>query len=95
MSPKIVKVVWTRQARESLNSILEYRYKEIPSTRKIVRIDIIKASKEIVFAEQYQPDDILPEYRRIIIRDYKILYKEQNKIAYILNVICTRSDSKS
>lgn len=85
MSPKIVKIVWTRQARESLNSILDYRYKEIPSARKIVRKDIINSSKEIVFKEQYQTDDILSEYRRIIIRDYKILYKEQKKIAYILN----------
>lgn len=42
---KITQVVWTRQARESLNAILDYRYKEIPSARKIVRKDIVDASK--------------------------------------------------
>ena len=91
MTDKINQVVWTRQARESLNAILDYRYKEIPSARKIVRKDLINSSKDIVFAEQYQQDDIFPQYRRIIVRDYKTLYKEQNGIAYILNVVCTRS----
>ncbi len=56
MTHKITKVVWTRQARESLKSILDYRYKEIPSARNIVRKDIIRYSKDIVFAEQYQED---------------------------------------
>lgn len=30
MIEKVAKVVWTRQARESLNAILDYRYKDIP-----------------------------------------------------------------
>ena len=69
MPGKITQVVWTRQARESLNSILDYRYKDIPSARKIVRKDIIDSSKEIVFSEQYQQDEIFQKYRRIIVRD--------------------------
>jgi plasmid stabilization system protein ParE len=89
MPDKITQIVWTRQARESLNAILDYRYKEIPSARKIVRKDIIDASKQIVFAEQYQKDEIFSQYRRIIVRDYKVLYKEQKGIAYMLNVVCT------
>ena len=40
MVSKITKVVWTRQARESLNEILDYRYEKTPSARKIVRKDI-------------------------------------------------------
>ena len=91
MPKKLTQIVWTRQARESLNTILDYRYKEIPSARKIVRKDIIEASKHIVFVEQYQKDEIFPQYRRIIVRDYKVIYKEQNGTAYILNVICTRA----
>ena len=94
MSDKRIQVVWTRQARESLNAILAYRYKDIPSAKKIVRKDIINASKKIVFAEQYQKDEILPQYNRIIVRDYKILYKEISGIAYILNVICTKASIK-
>ncbi|MBC9795862.1 type II toxin-antitoxin system RelE/ParE family toxin [Sinomicrobium weinanense] len=95
MARKITQVVWTRQARESLNAILDYRYKDIPTARRIVRKDIIGASKEIVFAEQYQRDEIFQEYRRIIVRDYKILYKEQKGVVYILNVICTKANTET
>lgn len=62
MSQKTTKIVWTRQAREALNEILDYRYKEIPIARKIVREDIITSSKQITFPEQYQRDDIYPKY---------------------------------
>ena len=89
MTEKVSKIVWTRQARESLNKILDYRYKDIPEARKIVRKDIIKASKEIVFTKQFQRDDIQPQYRKIRVRDYKILYKEDISDVYIMNVICT------
>lgn len=93
MIEKVAKVVWTRQARESLNAILDYRYKDIPEARKIVRKDIIKGSKEIVFTKQFQKDDIYPQYRRIIVRDYKILYKEDMNYVYIMNVVCSLSIS--
>lgn len=89
MIEKVAKVVWTRQARESLNAILDYRYKDIPEARKIVRKDIITASKEIVFTKQFQEDDIYPQYRRIIVRDYKVLYKEDMNYVYIMNIVCT------
>jgi len=91
MPEKVHKVVWTRQARESLSAILEYRYAEIPSAYTTVRNDIIQASKNIVFSKQFQKDDIFPEYRRIIVRDYKILYKEIEAVVYILNVVCTKA----
>ena len=91
MLGKITQVVWTRQARESLTSILDYRYKDLPAARKIVRKDIIQASKKIVFTDQYQQDEIFPNYRRIIVRDYKLLYKERKGSVYILNVVCTKA----
>jgi len=40
------------------------------------RTEIITASKNIVFATQYQENEVYSQYRKIIIRDYKILYKE-------------------
>lgn len=95
MTGKITQVVWTRQARESLNAILDYRYKDIPSARRIVRKDIIGSSKEIVFTEQYQQDEIFQKYRRIIVRDYKILYKEQKGVVYILYVVCTKAGTET
>lgn len=91
MSKKVRKIVWVRQAREALFEVLQYRYSEIPVAREIVRSEIINASKRIVFPEQYQEDDVFPEYRRIIVRDYKILYKEEQGIVYILNIVCTKA----
>ena len=90
MTDKVIKIVWTRQARESLNEILDYRYKDIPNARNIIKKDVIKASKEIVFLKQFQKDEIYPQYRRIIVRDYKVLYKEGVDMIYIMNVVCTR-----
>jgi plasmid stabilization system protein ParE len=91
MSKKVAKVVWTRQAREALTTILDYRYKNISAARKIVRSDIINSSTQLIFATQFQKDDIYPQYRRIIVRDYKVLYKELKGIVYIMNVACTKS----
>ena len=31
MAQKALKIVWTKQAQTALKSILDYRYKEIPS----------------------------------------------------------------
>lgn len=92
MTVKIKRIVWVRQAREALSEILDYRYSSVPTAYEIIRKEIINASKSIVFSEQYQQDEIFPEYRRIIVRDYKILYKEKEGIVYILNIVCTKAE---
>lgn len=92
MAQKALKIVWTKQAQTALKSILDYRYKEIPSAWKTLRNDIINSSKKIVFDTQYQRDEIYAKYRRIIVRDYKILYKENKGIVYIMNVVCTLAE---
>ena len=84
-----LKVVWTREARKSLNTILDYRYKDIPEARRILRSEIINSSKEIVFATQYQRDEVFSNYRKISVRDYKVLYKEIDGVVYIMNVVCS------
>lgn len=94
MKVKVSKVVWTLQAREALNAILDYRYSKILSARKIVRKDIIDASKGVIFIDQFQQDEISPEYRRIIVRDYKLIYKAEKSIVYILNVVCTKAEKE-
>ncbi|UUV20175.1 hypothetical protein [Paenimyroides aestuarii] len=49
MTVKVKRIVWVRQAREALSEILDYRYSSIPSAYKIVRKEIISASKSIFF----------------------------------------------
>ena len=93
MENTIKKVVWTRLAKLALIDILDYRYSKIPSARRIVKQDIFDASKRIVFANQYQKDEILPQFNKIIVRDYKLLYQVDDETAVILNVVCTNTAS--
>ncbi|HET8810727.1 MAG TPA: type II toxin-antitoxin system RelE/ParE family toxin [Flavobacteriaceae bacterium] len=91
MSERVKKVIWTPTAKKKLNSILSYRYAKIPSAWEIVENDIISTSRNIVFSEQYQKDDIYPTYRKIIVRDYKILYRHEEEVVFIVNIVCTRA----
>ncbi|WP_125722929.1 type II toxin-antitoxin system RelE/ParE family toxin [Flavobacterium ustbae] len=72
-----MKVVWTHTAKNHLRTIFNfYKEKSIQGANNI-KNEILDATKKIHFAEQYQKDEIEPEYRRIIIRDYKILFSRR------------------
>lgn len=59
-----------------------------------VKNDILKATRELHFVEQYQRDEIEPEYRRIIVRDYKLLYKEEKEgTVFIARIFSTKQNS--
>ena len=92
---KITQVIWTRQAQKALKDVLEFRYKDIPIAKRIVRQDIIDATKTISFPKQYQKDIYFPKYRKITVRDYRILYKSEEHIAYIMNVVCSKAGESS
>ncbi len=92
---KITQVIWTRQAQKALKDVLEFRYKDIPIAKRIVRQDIIDATKTISFPKQYQKDIYFPQYRKITVRDYRILYKSEEHIAYIMNVVCSKAGESS
>jgi len=83
---KVIKVVWTNSAKDHLKTIYTfYKQKSTQGALKL-KTDILKSVKSIVFAEQYQIDEIEPEYRRIIVRDYKILYKEIDGEVFIIKI---------
>lgn len=83
------RIIWTVQAKNTLNSIYKY-YKEKSLQGAIqVRADLLKSPKSIQFAEQYQIDDINPKYRRIVVRDFKVLYKEVKQVIYVMDIINT------
>jgi plasmid stabilization system protein ParE len=56
--------------------------------------DILSETKNIKFAQQYQVDEILGEpYRRIVVRNYKIIYKVHSDIEIrILQIFDTRQN---
>lgn len=73
---KPIKILWDNQAKSDLKLIFEFiKLKSIQGAKNVVR-DIVAQSKNIYFVEQYQADEFLGEpYRRMIVRDYKIIYK--------------------
>ena len=86
---KVIGIIWSERAIESLKDIFQfYKSKSLQGAIN-VRKDILKTIKNIVFADQYQVDDINLKYRRIIVRDFKILYlakKDRIEIIDIVNV---------
>ena len=75
-----IKILWDNQAKADLKIIFEFIKLKSPQGAKNVINDIIAHSKSIHFTEQYQVDEFLGNpYRRMIVRDYKIVYKIHSK----------------
>ncbi len=73
---KPIRVLWDNQAKADLKLIFDFLQLKSPQGAKKVINDIVNQSKNIHFAAQYQVDDFLGEpYRRMIVRNYKIIYK--------------------
>lgn len=87
-----IKVIWDNIAKEDLKLIFDFIKVKSPQGAKNVVGDILNQIKNIRFVEQYQADEILGEpYRRIIVRDYKVVYKVQNEAEIkILQIFDTR-----
>lgn len=82
-----IKVVWSDQAKADL----KYIHKRIlnktksPANSQNVKRDIIQASKQIDFVNQYQVDEFLGKpYRRMIVRHFKIVYVPDSKSSIIV-----------
>lgn len=85
-----IKVIWTKQAKEAVKSIYDY-YKEYSlQGAKNVKTDLLQSSQRIRFTKQYQLDNINPNYRRIVVRDFKVLYKVKGNHIQIMDVICSK-----
>lgn len=91
---KPIKILWDNQAKADLKLIFEFiQLKSIQGAKNVIR-DIVAQSKNIFFVEQYQVDEILGEpYRRMIVRDYKIIYKIHSETEIrILQIFDTRQN---
>ncbi|WP_413614472.1 type II toxin-antitoxin system RelE/ParE family toxin [Flavobacterium sp. N1736] len=71
-----------------------YKEKSIQGAHNF-KNDILEVTAKIQFNEQYQKDEIESEYRRIIVRNYKILYREEDLIIYIIKIISVKRDSRT
>lgn len=83
-------IIWTNQAKSSLKSIYDYYKEKSLKGANNVKNDILQSPKTIRFSKQYQLDDINPKYRRIVVRDYKVLYKGNKNRIEIIDIISTK-----
>jgi addiction module RelE/StbE family toxin len=92
---KSITILWDNQAKADLKLIFEFIKLKSPQGAKNVITDIVAQSKNIHFVEQYQVDEFLGEpYRRMIVRDYKIIYKIHSETEiHILQIFDTRQYS--
>ena len=91
---KPIIILWDNQAKADLKLIFEFiRLKSPQGARNVIR-DIVLQTKNIHFVEQYQVDEFLGEpYRRMIVRDYKIIYKIHSETEIrILQIFDTRQN---
>ena len=90
MERKIQQVNWTLQASEALENIFEfYADKSIQGAINVVN-EIIEKTNSIRYPDQYQMDEFNPAYRRLIVRDYKVLYFTIETTVFIIHVVSTR-----
>lgn len=89
---EVKNVVWTNEAKNQLKTIFNFYKEKSVQGANNVKNDILKTTKNIRFSEQYQKDEIESEYRRIVVRDYKILYREENGVVYIVRVFSNKRD---
>jgi len=87
---KFIKVVWTYTAKNQLQTIFNYYKEKSIQGANNIKNEILNSTKNIHFIDQYQKDEIEPEYRRIIVRDYKILYFVQDEVIYISKIFSTK-----
>lgn len=85
-----LQIIWTEKAIKSLKDIYLYYKPKSLQGAKNVRNDIVNTAKNILFATQYQVDEINPKYRRMIVRDYKILYLVKHNRIEIMDIVSAK-----
>lgn len=87
------RIVWDDFAKQELKAIYNY-YK--PISKKVadsILDNIVIGIEEIRFTHQYQKDLIQPEYRRLIVSHYKVIYMVEVDEITILSIFDTRQYS--
>jgi len=85
-------ILWTHEAEIDIDEIYEYYFEKSPLAASRIINDIITSAESLVFSDQYQIEDYKTNCRRIIIRNYKVLYTYHDEFIYILRVFDTRQN---
>ena len=86
-------VIWTSKSFEDISNIHHYLSNKISSETADKIIDeIYQAANSITFVEQFQNDEYRKDCRRIIVRNYKILYYIIDSEIFVIRVFNTLQD---
>lgn len=87
MSNIKIKIFWTENAKEDLREIyISLKNNTSKETARKIRDQLFNSPNEIVFAEQFQLDEYRIDCRRIIVRNFKILYQIKDDSIFIIKV---------
>lgn len=95
VTSKEITIIWDDFAKADLKTIYNFNKNNFSlEFAKRIRKEIYDIIGNITYIEQWQKDEILGKpYRRILLKNYKIVYSEKNKNSiYILMVFDTRQD---
>ena len=93
MSNPDYPIFWTKNAELDLKDIylsLEQNFSLAVASK--VTDEIFESVNSITFPDQFQIDEYRIDCRRIIIRNYKILYQFQNNTIYVVRIFNTFQD---
>jgi len=75
MVEKTYKIIWTNEAKNDSKDIFDFIKKQSVQSAKNVISDIRNAPKSVRFLHQNEVEYYNEKYQKIIIRNYKILYR--------------------
>lgn len=86
-------IIWTSISFEDISNIHNYLSNKISikTANKIID-EIYQAPNSITFLEQFQIDEYRKDCRRIIVRNYKILYHIKDSEIFVIRVFNTLQD---
>lgn len=89
MYPKL-KIQWSFKAQADVKQIyFDLLKRNSKSVSQKIKDEILIAPESIIFPNQYQIDEYVTECRRIVIRNYKILYLAEGETITIISVFNT------
>lgn len=87
------KIIWTNRAKVSLNYIWSFYAGIDPKVADKIINEIIESASNLKYQEQYQREETLDKnYRRIIVRHFKIIYRPIENGILVLQVFDTRQN---
>lgn len=93
-----MKVIWTIPAKKELRKIYDYYKKEASEkVAKSVKNKILKSTHQLMtFNRSAQKEELLSsrqgDYRYLVVSNYKVIYKTELELIYVLDVFDTRQN---